>query len=135
MRRHSKLLTTAVGIAALAGWAASAQAQSNPASKNQLWGCLASKFAQSETGQMGEHSSAQSSFTPDPGDGGRRGVGNVSKEDHSDLEGGEALANGAHGDHALRNNRLLAFYPSDSGGVIGSRDLTNCPGYPGDDAP
>lgn len=129
MLRHSKLLTTAFGIAALSVWAADAQAQSNPAAKNQLWGCLASTFAQSETGAMGNHSSAHSRFTPDPGEGGRRGIGNVSKEDHSDLEGGQALANGAQGDHALRNNALLARYPSSSEeGVIGSRDFSECPG-------
>lgn len=57
---------------------------------NRCWGQVTKEFA-----PLGEHASALSPFTPDPGEGGRRGVGNVSKEDHG------ALSEGGQGMHAI----------------------------------
>jgi hypothetical protein len=75
---------------------------SNPAQLNQLWGGTSSQLGQ--TGIMGEHSSSHGVFTPDPGDGGRDGVGNVTKdnEDFQNPEGdGNNLSQGGQGLHAL----------------------------------
>jgi hypothetical protein len=81
----------------------------NTANLNVFWGDLVDELAQS--GIMGEHSSAAGAFTPDPGDGGRRGVGNVSMEDFAPdgtVAGtGDALAGGAQGFHATFNASLL----------------------------
>lgn len=75
---------------------------------NHCWGQLAAHLG--TNGIMGTHSNAHSPFTPDPGDGGRTGVGNVSKNfhDNSGNDGtGQALANGAQGHHAINNGALL----------------------------
>ena len=64
------------------------------ATLNHCWGDIASQVGQS--GIMGEHSSAAGTFTPDPGDGGRTGVGNVSKN-FGDLSAG------SQGTHAIVN--------------------------------
>src|SRR5215204_5491865 len=77
----------------------------NPAQINQAWGNIASQLG--ELGVMGEHSSAAGVFTPNPGDGGRQGVGNVSQDDlrflpdGAEAGTGDALANGAQGFHAV----------------------------------
>ena len=74
----------------------------NPATLNALWGVAASNLAQQ--GVMGEHSSSHGFFTPNPGDGGRQGVGNVSKDDPNfqNPEGvGNNLADGGQGLHGL----------------------------------
>jgi hypothetical protein len=69
------------------------------ASLNRCWGDIASDVG--SAGLMGEHSSAHSPFTPDPGEGGRRGVGNVSKEDFG------PLSEGGQGQHAITNGERL----------------------------
>lgn len=75
----------------------------NPAQLNQMWGDIASQLG--ELGVMGEHSSAAGTFTPDPGDGGRTGVGNLSKDDaRFQLPDGDShtnLADGGQGLHAI----------------------------------
>jgi hypothetical protein len=57
------------------------------ATLNQCWGETTKQFAQVDDGQpgLGEHSSSPPGFTP--GEGGRQGVGNVSKG-HGDLSAG-----------------------------------------------
>lgn len=77
----------------------------NPANLNQFWGDIASQVAQS--GIMGEHSSSHGAFTPDPGEGGRQGVGNVTKDnpnflpDGAEAGTGDVLANGGQGFHGV----------------------------------
>jgi hypothetical protein len=68
------------------------------ATGNRAWGDISSQVARS--GIMGEHSSSHGTFTPDPGEGGRTGVGNVSKSF------GE-LSDGAQGTHAIVNGSRL----------------------------
>jgi hypothetical protein len=70
------------------------------ATLNRCWGQVTKEFQAVGEPGMGDHASAHSPFTPDPGEGGRRGVGNVSKEDHGDpLVNG--LGDGAQGKHAI----------------------------------
>ena len=74
----------------------------NAANINSFWGSIAHQMGQS--GIMGEHSSAAGTFTPNPGDGGRQGVGNLSKDDpRFDNPGADSntnLADGGQGFHA-----------------------------------
>ena len=65
------------------------------ATLNHCWGQITKQFQASGEPGLGEHASSHSPFTPDPGEGGRRGVGNVSKEDHG------ALSEGGQGMHAI----------------------------------
>jgi hypothetical protein len=65
------------------------------ATLNKCWGKVTKEFQAVGEPGMGDHASAHSPFTPDPGEGGRRGVGNVSKEDHG------ALSDGGQGMHAI----------------------------------
>jgi hypothetical protein len=51
----------------------------NPSNLNRFWGQTIKEMA--GAGIMGEHSSSHGVFTPDPGEGGRVGVGNSSKDD------------------------------------------------------
>lgn len=77
---------------------------SNPAQLNQLWGQIIAELG--DLGVMGEHSSAAGAFTPDPGDGGRAGAGNVSMDNlrfqfpDGDLTDNN-LADGGQGLHAV----------------------------------
>jgi len=74
----------------------------NPAQLNSLWGGTIQQLGQ--TGIMGEHSSSHGVFTPDPGTGGRQGVGNLSKTDedfHNPVGTGNNLSQGGNGLHAL----------------------------------
>jgi hypothetical protein len=74
----------------------------NAANLNRFWGEIASDLG--GAGIMGEHSSAAGVFTPDPGEGGREGVGNLSKDDPRfvPLDAPDAdLAGGAQALHAL----------------------------------
>lgn len=75
----------------------------NPAQLNQMWGSIASQMGGS--GIMGEHSSSHGTFTPDPGDGGRQGVGNLSKDDvrfdNPLTDGGPNVSDGGQGLHAV----------------------------------
>lgn len=88
-----------IGTAAALSLAAAAALAAPEAKLNRCWGELAAHMGQH--GIMGKHSSAHGFFTPDPGEGGRRGVGNVSKEDHGPLsEGGQGL-------HAIEVGHLL----------------------------
>ena len=70
------------------------------ATLNHCWGQITKEFQAFGEPGMGDHASAHSNFTPDPGEGGRRGVGNVSKEDHGDPEV-NGLGDGAQGAHAI----------------------------------
>lgn len=91
-----QLFITASAALALSAAAASASPE---ATLNRCWGELAAYMG--ENGIMGQHSSAHGFFTPDPGEGGRKGVGNVTKEEHSDpSEGGQ-------GEHAIVVGALL----------------------------
>ena len=78
---------------------------SNPATLNRFWGEIASLLGQN--GVMGEHSSSHGVFTPDPGEGGRTGVGNLSKDNPNfqppdDFVLSESsLSAGSQGLHAL----------------------------------
>jgi len=83
-------------LAALVAVPAAAQ---DDATLNHCWGDIAADVGRA--GLMGEHSNAASPFTPDPGEGGRRGVGNVSKEDFGDLSAG------GQGQHAITNGQRL----------------------------
>lgn len=75
----------------------------NDAQLNQMWGNIASQFGQS--GTMGEHTSEAGVFTPDAGEGGRAGVGNLSNDDvrfdNPDAESQTNLADGGNGLHAV----------------------------------
>ena len=89
MNRPIKMLsaTLVLGAGLSATGAASA---ADDATLNHCWGQVTKQFA-----PLGEHASAHSPFTPHPGEGGRQGVGNVSKEDHGDLSAG------GQGTHAI----------------------------------
>jgi len=95
----------------------------NPAQLNQAWGSVASQLAQ--TGIMGEHTSAAGAFTPDPGDGGRQGVGNVSTSDPDFVPVGQdsiSLSGGAQGMHATYNGALLGGDELPPGVIEGTID-------------
>jgi hypothetical protein len=74
----------------------------NAANLNQFWGDIASDLG--NAGIMGQHSSSHGTFTPNPGDGGRQGVGNLSKNDprfdNTGLDSHTNLADGGQGLHA-----------------------------------
>lgn len=89
---HRILTATAFSLLSLPAFA------QDDATLNHCWGDIASQVAQS--GIMGEHSSAAGTFTPDPGDGGRTGVGNVSKNFGD-------LSDGSQGTHAIVNGGRL----------------------------
>ena len=74
-------------------------AAQDDATLNYCWGDIAADVARE--GLMGEHSNAASPFVPAPGEGGRRGVGNVSKEDFG------SLSEGGQGEHAIVNGGRL----------------------------
>src|SRR4029077_18951115 len=75
----------------------------NAANLNSFWGGIASQLAQS--GIMGEHTSEAGAFTPNAGDGGRQGVGNLSKDDprfdNPTADSQTNLADGGQGFHAV----------------------------------
>jgi hypothetical protein len=75
----------------------------NAANLNSFWGGIASQLAQS--GIMGEHTSEAGAFTPNAGDGGRQGVGNLSKTDprfdNPTADSQTNLADGGQGFHAV----------------------------------
>ena len=80
----------------------------NPAKLNALWGDIASQMGQ--LGVMGKHSSSHGTFTPDPGEGGRTGVGNLSKDDPRFQIGDSADTPGnagTNGTHAISQAVLL----------------------------
>jgi hypothetical protein len=133
MSRTIKLLSAGLVIGLGLGATGLAHAQDNPATQNRCWGFVASEFARAEPGAMGKHSSSHGFFTPDPGEGGRRGVGNVSKEDHTtpELVGtGQALAEGAQGQHADDVGNLLGadFIPDSE--IEAQLDPIDCPYIP-----
>jgi hypothetical protein len=90
-----------------------------PATLNQLWGQVLSEMGQA--GIVGEHTSSHGFFTPDPGDGGRTGVGNLSSDNpnfqfqFSDGSTSEGLSDGSQGGHALFQSMLFGsdFLPPD----------------------
>jgi hypothetical protein len=96
---------TLLSVSLVSTWG---RAQDNPATLNRCWGDIVSQIGR--LGAMGEHSSSHGLFTPDPGDGGRRGVGNVTQEDFG------ALKDGGQGTHAITNGALLGsdFIPDDA---------------------
>ncbi len=81
----------------------------NAANINRFWGEIANTLGQS--GIMGEHTSEAGAFTPNAGDGGRTGVGNLSNDnpDFSNLalDSNTNLADGGQGLHALYQAALL----------------------------
>ena len=89
MNRPITLLSATLVLGA--GLSAAGAVYAAPEAKlNHCWGQVTKQFA-----PLGPHASAHSPFTPDPGEGGRRGVGNVSKEDHG------PLSEGGQGQHAI----------------------------------
>ena len=91
MNRPIKAFSGTLVIAAALGVAGVAYA-ADDATLNHCWGQVTKEFQAFGEPGLGEHASAASPFTPDPGEGGRRGVGNVSKEDHAPLsEGGQGV--------------------------------------------
>jgi hypothetical protein len=89
VNRPIKMLSTTLVLGAGLSAAGAAYA-ADDATSNQCWGQTTEEFAQVEDGQpgIGEHSQDPPGF--EPGEGGREGVGNVSKDDHGDLsEGGQ----------------------------------------------
>jgi hypothetical protein len=92
-----KLLSASFVIALALGTMGAAHAAPE-AQHNQCWGDITAQFAQ--TGTLGEHSSDPPGFTP--GEGGRSGVGNVSKGDAPLSEGGQGV-------HAERVGGPLGF--------------------------
>lgn len=96
---EGKLKLLFLSAAAALSLTATAAFAGPEANINRCWGELAAHMGQN--GIMGKHSSSHGFFTPDPGEGGRRGVGNVSKEEHGPLpEGGQ-------GHHAIEVGHLL----------------------------
>ena len=87
MNRPITMLFAGAVLATGLGASGAARA-ADDATMNQCWGETTKQFAQVEDSQpgLGEHSSSPPGF--EPGEGGRRGVGNVSKEDHGDLSAG-----------------------------------------------
>lgn len=96
---EGKLKRVLLSAAAVFAFTTTSALAAPEAKINRCWGELAAHMGQN--GVMGKHSSAHGFFTPDPGEGGRRGVGNVSKEEHGPLsEGGQGL-------HAIEVGHLL----------------------------
>jgi hypothetical protein len=77
----------------------------NPATGNRDWGQTTKEFTRSEDGQpgIGDHSRDPPGF--EPGEGGREGVGNVSK-------GFGALSDGAQGAHARAVGEQMGISPA-----------------------
>lgn len=96
---EGKLKRLFISAAAALSFTATAAFAGPGAKINRCWGELAAHMGQN--GIMGKHSSSHGFFTPDPGEGGRRGVGNVSKEDHG------PLSEGGQGQHAIEVGHLL----------------------------
>lgn len=94
MTRPIGTLFATLVLGASLGWTGVASAASD-ATLNKCWGQVTKEFQAFGEPGMGEHASAHSPFTPDPGEGGRRGVGNVTKEEHG------ALSEGGQGMHAI----------------------------------
>lgn len=119
MRRGLKLPATGFVIALGLGTLAAAHAAPE-ANTNQCWGDVTTQFAQD--GTLGEHASSPPGFVP--GEGGRQGVGNVSKDNHApagtEPGTGGALAGGAQGEHAI---------------AVGERMGFTCDGTPGNPPP
>lgn len=91
MTRSMRMLSATLVLGAGFGWTGVATA-ADDATLNKCWGQATKHFA-----PMGDHSSSPPGV--EPGEG-RRGVGNVSKEDHGDpLVNG--LGDGAQGKHAI----------------------------------
>jgi hypothetical protein len=97
MNRPIKMLSATLVLGAGLSAPGAAYA-ADDATFNQCWGETTKEFAQDPLSQpgIGEHSKDPPGFNP--GDGGRLGVGNVSKTDPR--FGGE-LSEGAQGDHAI----------------------------------
>jgi hypothetical protein len=91
VNRPIKMLSATLVLGA--GLSAAGTAYAAPEAKlNHCWGQVTKEFQAVGEPGMGDHASSHSPFTPDPGEGGRRGVGNVSKEDHGDLsDGGQGM--------------------------------------------
>ena len=88
MTHHAKMLSAALVLGAGLGASGAAHAAADNATFNQCWGETTKQFAQVDDGQagIGEHSKDPPGF--EPGEGGREGVGNVSKDQHDDLSAG-----------------------------------------------
>lgn len=83
----------------------------NPATLNQMWGQVLSEMGQA--GIVGEHTSEAGAFTPNAGDGGRTGVGNLSEDNanfqmtFSDGATSDGLSSGSQGGHAVFQSMLF----------------------------
>jgi hypothetical protein len=97
MHHGLKLLSTSFVIAFGLGTMGTAHAAPE-AQENQCWGDITAQFAQ--TGEFGQHASSPPGV--EPGEG-RRGVGNVSKEDFG------PLSEGGQGEHAKVVGDALDF--------------------------
>jgi hypothetical protein len=94
-----KVLFATVGLCASLG-ATGVVYAADDATLNHCWGQITKEFAAlggEEHPGLGEHASDPPGFNP--GDGGRQGVGNVSKSDPD--FGGVKLSEGAQGVHAI----------------------------------
>jgi len=98
VNRPIKMLIATVMLGA--GLGAMGVAYAAPeAKKNKCWGQVTKQFA--ATGTIGEHSSDPPGF--EPGEGGREGVGNVSKDEH------DPLSEGGQGEHAIVVGTQMGF--------------------------
>jgi hypothetical protein len=77
----------------------------NPATGNRDWGQVTKEFTRVDDGQpgIGDHSRDPPGF--EPGEGGREGVGNVTK----DVDG--PLSEGGQGEHANRVGGQMGISP------------------------
>ena len=77
----------------------------NPATGNRDWGQVTKEFTRVDDGQpgIGDHSRDPPGF--EPGEGGREGVGNVTK----DVDG--PLSGGGQGEHATRVGEQMGISP------------------------
>ena len=126
MRRGLKMLSTGFVLTFALSTTGAVHAAPE-ANTNQCWGDIASQLAQ--RGQMGQHSSSHSVFTPDPGDGGRRGVAN-----QGIAVGAGVPGEGGNGQHAILVGGLVGTLDPVTG-EPGEPDPILCDGTPGNPPP
>lgn len=113
MNRPIKMLSGTLVLGAGLGLTGVAYA-APAATMNSCWGQITQEFTELGTGIIGQHSSANSSFTPTPGEDepplGRKGVANQSRflEEIEVIENGEP-SEGGNGEHAIANGEPLGI--------------------------